>query len=114
MAASQIGTTLAIGAGTITGSYIVDTRDNEDYDVDMEDIIDGADGARETRLVYQRDEKIVLNLICLDGALPETDFAKGQIAAHTDFTTFWVDDMRVSTSKGAKRVSVTLIDIGIT
>ena len=114
MATSQIGTTLAIGAGTITGSYIVDTRDDGDFDVDMEDIIDGADGARETRLVYQRDAKYVLNLICLTGAAPETDFIKGTIAAHTDFSTMWVDDMRISTSKSAKRVSVTLINIGIT
>ena len=114
MATVQIGTTLAIGAGTITGSYLVDTRDDGDFDVDSEDIFTGETGALTTRLVYQRFQKYVLNLICLDGAAPQTDFIKGTIAAHADFSNLWVDDARISTSKSAKRVSVTLINIGIT
>ena len=114
MAANQIGTTLAIGAGTITGSYLVESRDEYDFDVDQEDINDGSTGARATRIVYQRDAKTVLNLICLDGAAPETDFPKGTISPHTDFTTMFVEDCRVSRSRSAKRVAVTLVNLGIT
>jgi len=111
--AYQFGTTLDIGSGTITGSYIVESREEGDADLDQEDIFD-EDGDRETRIQLNRDPKIVLNLICLSGAAPETDFIKGTIASHTDFTTYFVDDARYSKSKSARRVSVTLTNIGIT
>lgn len=111
--ATQLGEDLDIGAGTITGSYIVESRDEIDFDVDSEDIQD-EDGVRNTRIIYQRDSKVVLNLICIDGALPENDFIKGQIAAHADFTSFYVDEATATRSKSARRVTVTLTNIGIT
>ena len=109
--ATQTGTTLAIGAGTITGSYIVIDRTDGDKDTDREDIMD-QDGARVTRIVFNNDAKITLSLICKSGAAPETDFAKGGKASHTDFTGYWVEDCRISRSKSAKKADVTLVNIG--
>jgi len=112
MATTQFGTTLTIGAGTF-GSYIVDTRDNSDFDVDREDIFDGSDGSRATRLVFNRDEKITLNLIAKSAAVPATDFPKGLKCTVTGFTNYIVEDCRVGLSKSATRVQVTLVNIGI-
>jgi hypothetical protein len=113
MATTQHGTTLAIGAGTLTG-YILDTKDDGDFNVDMEEIIDGADGSLETILVFRRDEKTTYNLIALSSANPATDFPKGAKCALTGLSTLWVDDCRITSSKSAKRVTVTLINKGIT
>jgi predicted dinucleotide-utilizing enzyme len=111
--ATQLGTTLDIGSGTITGSYIVESVDEKDFDVDFEDIMD-EDGARVTRLIFNRDEKITLNLICIDAAAPQTDFVVGTIATHTDFTTYYVDSATMTKSKSARRVTVNMTNIGIT
>lgn len=111
--ADQIGLTLAIGAGTIVGSYIVESRDDGDRDIDMEDIFD-ENGTRVTRIVFNKDDKITLNLIGLEGVQPEVDFLKGEIAAAGGFTDLYVDDVRITRSKSAKRVTVTLVNIGIT
>ena len=110
--ATQIGTSLDIGAGTITGSYIVESAQENGKDIDFEDIMD-QDGARYTRIVYNADALLTLNLVCLASAEPETDFIEGAIAAHTDFTSFWVESAKVDVSKSAKRVTVELKNIGI-
>ena len=110
---SQIGTTLSVGAGTITGSYIVESREVNGFDVASEDI-DNEDGALVTRLIFKRHAKITLNLICISGAAPATDFPEGQIAAHTDFTDYYVDSAKSTKSKGAERVVVNLTNIGVT
>jgi len=111
--ATQIGTTLTIGAGTISGSYIVLGRDDGGKDVAFEDV-DDQDGALVTRIVYKTHAKIKLDLICLSGAAPETDFAEGGIATHTDFTGYFVNSAVISRSKSAKRVTVELVNLGIT
>lgn len=113
MATTQHGDTLIIGAGTLTG-YIVDTKEEGDFDVAMEEIEDGADGSLATILVFRRDEKTTYNLIAKTGATPTTDFPKGAACTVTGLTTLWVDDCRVSSAKGAQRVTVTLINKGIT
>ena len=113
MAQDQIGTDLSIGAGTITGSYIVESAVEKAYNVDFEDILD-ENGDIKTRIVYSKHEKLHLELICLTGALPENDFVEGTIAAHADFTDFFVEAAPISRSKSAKRVSVDLVNIGVT
>ena len=110
---TQIGESLDLGAGTITGSYIVESRDEADKDIDSEDIFD-EDGARNTRIIYNSDDKISLNLICVNGALPQTDFVKGEIAAHVDFNDKYVEESTFTRSKSARRGTVTLVNIGIT
>ena len=109
----QIGTTLATGAETISGSYIVTSRDVNDKDIDMEDI-DDENGARKTRLIKKRDEKVTLDLILLEGADPASDFPVGEIATHADFTDFYVDSAPLTKAATAHRVRVTLTNIGIT
>jgi len=113
MATTQHGDTLIIGAGTLTG-YIVDTKDGGDVNVDMEEIIDGSDGSLKTILVFRRDVKTTYNLIAKSGAAPATDFPKGAKCALTGLSTLWVDDCRISDSKSAQRVTVTLVNKGIT
>ena len=113
MSVAQIGTTLDIGAGTITGSYIVEGSTDDDKNVESEDI-DDENGELATRIVFKKHAKQPLELIALDGALPGTDFPKGEMCAHTDFTTWFVEDARSAKSKSAKRVSVELVNLGIT
>ena len=109
----QIGTTLSTGAGTITGSYIVERRVNGAIDVGLSDIND-ENGALKTRLILHRWPTIELDLICIDGALPETDFPEGNIATHADFTSYYVDSAPVTKIGGEERVSVKLTNLGIT
>ena len=110
--ATATGTGLFLGAGTITGSYVVQTRGDGDKMIDMEDFFN-QDGALITRVVYNSFIKITLDALCITGALPETDFAMGAMAVHTDFTLYWVNSLNISRSKGAKRITVELEKIGI-
>ena len=112
MAVAQIGTTLSIGAGTISGSYIVESRDDASLNVIMEDVLD-QDGVIKTRIVFEKRPVITLNLICISGAVPATDFPKGAKSTHTDFTSYFVNECRVSRSKGAQKVAVTLEALGL-
>lgn len=113
MAVNQIGTSLAVGAGTITGSYYVESATNGEFEVASEDIND-QDGALATRIITQRQAKLSLELVCKLLAEPETDFPEGQICPHTDFTLFYVESAPIQTSSSAKRVSVSLINLGVT
>ena len=109
----QIGTTLDTGAETITGSYIVASRDINQKDVAFEDI-DDENGALKTRLITKRHAKISLDLICISGADPATDFPVGDIAAHTDFTSYYVDSATLTKAGTAWRVRVEMTALGIT
>jgi len=109
----QIGTTLATGAETITGSYIVQRREVSNFDVVSEDI-DDENGALKTRLITKRHEKTRLELVLIDGALPATDFPVGNIAVHTDYTEWYVDSMVLTKAGTAHRASVEMTKLGIT
>ena len=112
MAVAQIGTTLSIGAGTITGSYIVESRVDGEKEVVYEDI-DDENGELETRIVFKKLPQVTLNLICISGAAPATDFAQGAKATHTDFTAYFVDTASITRTKSAQRVTVKMTNIGI-
>jgi len=117
-AVDQIGQTLLVGAGTIsagsgTGVYIVESRTTDGYDVAFEDI-DDENGALVTRIILKRHQKLHLDLICGIAAAPETDFPEGSIAAHTDFTSYYVEAAPVTKTANAQRVSVDLVNLGIT
>ena len=112
MATTQIGTTLDLGAGTLT-NYIVLERGEGDADVDQEDIRDGETGQRVTRIVYQIDGKIELQMLALSAANPATDFPKGLKCTVTSLTAYMVDDCKIRMSRGPTRVDVTLTNIGI-
>lgn len=111
--ATELGQNLNIGAGTITGSYIVDSRDEGDKDIDLEDIMD-EDGLLNTRIIFNSFDKFSFSLIVISGGLPLVDFIMGEISAHPDFTTLYVESATVSSTKSAQRVAVTLSDLGIT
>ena len=108
-----IGTDVETGAETITGSYLVQSREVNDKDVDMEDI-ENENAARVSRLIKKRDEKITLDLILMTGADPATDFPVGAIAVHADFTNWFVDSAPLTKAGTAWRVRVSMTNIGIT
>ena len=113
MALVQIGQDLNAGAGTISGSYVVQNYQVNGKNVSMEDIED-ENGDLNTRLVFFKHDKIHLDLVCIDGAVPTTDFVEGGMATHTDFTLFFVDSAVVTRTKSAERVSVDMTKIIIT
>lgn len=84
-----------------------------DADVDQEDIRDGDSGQRVSRIIYQIDGKIELQMLALTGAAPETDFPKGLKCAVASLTAYMVDDCKIRKSRGPTRVDVTLTNIGI-
>jgi hypothetical protein len=113
MAAEQIGTDMLVGAGTVTGLYIVESYEIGNFEVDKEHIVD-ENGAMSTIVTFGRYAIHRLVLLCLAAATPETDFIKGTIASHADFNTMYVDDYSRAQVKGVHKVNVTLIDYGIT
>ncbi len=113
MAVNEVGTSLITGAGTITGSYFVESRTDSEFEVDFEDIND-QDGELATRIIKKRHEKVSLELICKLAAAPATDFPEGSMCLHTDFTTYYVEAAPIQKSASAQRVSVSLINLGVT
>jgi hypothetical protein len=112
------GALVTNGQQTVTG-YIVESQDSGDADIDMEDI-NKANGALSTRLVFNRDTKLNLNLIALnatDAATILGHFPIGNICTATGdpaLTSYYVDSCTISKTKSATRVKVGLTDIGIT
>lgn len=116
----SIGTSLkvndqaVINGVTVTfSSYQVQTSQDGSADVDMEDI-DNSAGARVTRLIFKRDARATLELICNNDANPRGDFPIGDMAVHAGLTGYFVADCRIAKSRSASRVSVDLVNIGIT
>ena len=112
----------SIGTGVISGAvpsvgtwtnYIVQSVTEADKDVEIEDI-DDADGALVTRLIFKRHAKLHIEAVCKTAATPVTDFPKGDMCALTGLTAYYVDDIKVTETKGANRISVDLTLIGIT
>jgi len=116
----SIGTSLkvndqaVINGVTITfSSYQIQTSQDGSADVDSEDV-DAANGARVTRLIFKRDAKATLELICNNDAVPRTDFPIGDMATLTGLTGYFVADCRIAKARGASKASVDLVNIGIT
>ena len=117
MAATQIGTSLILGSGTITGSYLVLSKTQGSKNVDSEDFFDGVDGSFSTRVVYNKQAQETLELLILGtGSVAQAliDFPMGGLAAHSDFSGWHVDNMAVVREKSPSRVSVSLTNLGTT
>lgn len=115
MAATQIGTDLALGA-TVAGmtvpnasNYIVESATEGDKELVTEDVED-ANGALSTRIIYRSHAKIDLTLICLANASPTTDFVPGTNITNTNL---YVNSATVTKTKSPHRVTVSITDIGI-
>ena len=109
-----VGSQAIIHGVTVTfSSYIVSTATDGGKNVEMEDI-DNADGTLSTRLIYKRQPKVSLELICEDDANPLADFPEGDMSVLTGLTAYFVDSAKVSKSKSAAKVSLELTNIGIT
>ncbi len=109
---TKIGnSTVVIGAPTVTGYIVQSVTDPAGADIDMEDIIDHASGARVTRLVHQVDPKINLTLITAGGT-PSTDFPIGQVTEILGGN-YFVDDRQVQNTRGGQQVTVSATNIGI-
>lgn len=105
----ELGTNLNTGALVTeltipnASNYIVQSVTENGKDVDFEDVFD-ADGARVTRLIFNRNPTVTVSLVCKNGAAPETDFPAGTMVA----TDWYVDSANVEKTKGAHTVSITL------
>lgn len=106
------GANVSTATATVTfTNYIVENATEGGKNVDFEDVMD-ADGKRVTRIVFNREKKLTLTLICKTAATtPMTDFPEGDMCAITGLTTFFVDSCAVSRVKGANKVTVTLSEI---
>jgi hypothetical protein len=112
MATTKIGNSdVKIGAPAVTGYVVQSVTDPAGADIDMEDIIDHATGARVTRLVHQVDEKVNLTLITTTGT-PATDFAIGTVKTILGGN-YFVDDCQVQKTRGGEQVTVSATNIGI-
>lgn len=111
--ATQLGTDLKIGIGQTMGSYVVAGYEENDDEVKIEDVED-EDGVLKTRIILQTQDRIRLTLIPISGATPASDFVKGAICAVAPLSNYYIEDSRVSRAKGAWRVEVTAINLGIT
>lgn len=113
MAATQHGTDLVIGVGQTMGSYVVVGYDEGDDELHSEDIRD-EDGVLKTRIIMQRMDRITLNLVCISGATPASDFIKGEICAVAPLSDYYIENAPITRVEGARRVSVTALNLGIT
>jgi len=112
----NLGTTVKTGAsiesesiGTDLDAYIVESATEGGKTVDFEDVLD-ADGARVSRLVFNRQKQIVMTLISktVTYANIVIAFPEGDMCAVTSLTTYFVTSCKVSKVKGAWKVAVTL------
>ena len=116
----QIGEVLIVGVDIdpmTTDKYIVESVEDGGSNLKIQDIFGGADGKRTTRIVMQKEDKLVLNLVCMTGAAPKTSFPEGNITtgiAETTLNGLYVESCVLSKVEGAQKVKVTLTDIGVT
>jgi hypothetical protein len=94
-------------------SYIVESYEEGGDEVKTEDIFD-EDGVLKTRLIMQIMDRITLNLICMSGAAPATDFDEGAICSLAPINNYYVESLSISRVEGARRVTVTAVNLGIT
>jgi len=108
-----VGGQVVINAVTVTfTNYIVESTDDNEIDMEHEDIYN-EDGKRVTRLIFQKDTKATLNLIAAAGATPSSDFVPKAMCTYGALTPYFVDSATVKKSKSAQRVSVSLVNLGI-
>jgi len=106
---AELGTNLNTGAVVTeltlpnAANYIVQSVSENNREVDFEDVFD-ADGARVTRMIFNRNPSVTVNVVCKDGAAPETDFPPGTMVA----TDWFVESASIEKSKGAHTVAITL------
>jgi hypothetical protein len=105
----QQGAALTTVSATLT-NYILESATEGGKNVDFEDVFD-SDGKRVTRIVFNRELKLTLTLICKTSATPTSDFPEGDKSTITGLTTFYVDSCALSRVKGANKVTVTLSEI---
>ena len=113
MASTQIGAEYAVGVGTTLATYTVSQITQGGRNVALSDVND-EDGALVSRLIKQKHAKVDLELVALTTADPDTDFPPGEIAAATGFTGYYVEDMNYVRTEDQMKVSVSLVNIGIT
>ena len=113
MAGTQLGTEYSIGVGTTLATYTISSFKAGDKNVAFSDVND-EDGALVSRLIKQKHAKVEMELLAKTGAVPDTDFPVGEIAAATGFTSYYVESMSHDRTEDQQKVSVSLVLLGIT
>ena len=102
----QTGATV-IGETVTFTNYIIESATDGTRTYDFEDVFD-ADGARVSRLIFNRQKQLVVTLICKTAADPATDFPVGDMAVHSGLTSYFVTSAPITLVKGARKITVTL------
>lgn len=113
MAGTQIGTVYKVGVGETLDTYTITSKNGGSANVASSDVND-EEGALSSRLIKQVHPKVDLELVAKTAADPEADFPIGSIATATGFTAYYVDDMNHTRTEDAMKVSVSLVNIGVT
>lgn len=108
----SMGTGVRSGASVETESitltnYILESATDGVRTYDFEDVMN-EDGARVSRLIFNRQKQLVLTLILKTAADPITDFPVGDMCPYTGLTSYFVTSAPITKVKGAMKVTVTL------
>lgn len=106
---TMLGATVIYGGqATITG-YINATQDGPgSANISSEDV-ENADGKVVTRLVFQVQPKLSLDLIATTGTF--TEFVEGAMCGATGYTNYFVDACAITLVKGAKHGKIAMTAI---
>ena len=112
----NLGTAVKNGAsidsetiGTDLDAYIVESATEGGATVDSEDVVD-ANGARVSRLIFNRQKQIQMTLISktVTYANIVIAFPQGDMCSVTSLTSYFVTSCAISKVKGAWKIAVTL------
>lgn len=120
MAATQYGTTLVIGATALTG-YVIQSADTGDFEIAQEDVIEHVNGTIATRIIWARYPILNMELISVGTVSTQAaaDFPKGLKCALTfsyaglTLSSCICEDVKITSTRGAQKVTVTLKNIGV-
>ena len=102
----QTGATVATESLTLTG-YIVESVTDGKKTYDFEDVFT-ADGARTSRIIFNRNKNLILTMAICTATTPLTDFPEGKMATFTGLTDYFVTSAPITKVKGVHKITVTL------
>lgn len=107
MSATQLNAaeTLLVGGQSIFTNYIVESCNNPDFNVNLEDVRD-ENNVVVQRLVFQRAPRITAELLAKNGAAPGTDFPIGGTCTLSGWTQYVVNSCITKKVAGVTRVSI--------
>jgi len=104
-----LGATVVYGGQTTITGYINASQEGPgSANISSEDV-ENADGKVVSRLIFQVQPKLSLDLICTTGTL--TEFVEGAMCTATGYTAYYVESCAVTLVKGAKHAKIAMTSI---